>query len=55
MKALAKTLYGDIYNLSAVLVILALGAGLCFLGQARLAWLVTPAVTLGAVAWLARR
>ena len=55
MKALAKTLYGDIYNLSAVLVILAVGAGLCFLGQARLAWLVTPVVTLGAIAWLARR
>ena len=55
MKALAKTLYGDIYNLSAVVVILAVGAALCFVGQARLAWLVTPAVTLGAVAWLARR
>ncbi len=55
MKALAKTLYGDIYNLSAVAVILAVGAGLTLIGQPKLAWLAMPALTLAAVGWLARR
>lgn len=55
MKALAKTLFGDRWNLLAVAAILALEAVLAACNALRAgAWLV-PVAVLAAVAWLARR
>ena len=55
MKALAKTLYGDVYNLAAVVGVLIGGAAVTYAGQPRLAWLAMPALTLAAIGWLAQR
>jgi hypothetical protein len=55
MKALMKTLIGDAWNVSVVSLVLAVAAALVFTGQGGAAAFVIPALTLGGVAWLARR
>ena len=55
MKAFVKTLFGDSRNVAAVVVVLAVGAGLALAGQPRAAWLAAPVLTLAAAFWLAQR
>jgi hypothetical protein len=54
MKAFAKTLFGDGYNVAAVALIVAVGA--LAVGVRRPEWAVfsMPAAALAAVAWLVR-
>ena len=53
MKALVKTLVGDVRNVSAVALIIAAEVGLVQSGHTDAAAFVIPVLTLGSVAWLA--
>jgi len=55
MKALVKTLIGDVANLSVVAVILFAAAALTWIGESAIAVYAIPLMTLAGVAWLARR
>ena len=55
MKAFAKTLFGDIWNITGVAVIVAVAEGLTALHHADWAVFAMPAAGLGVIAWLARR
>lgn len=50
-----KTLIGDLQNVCVVSLILGLTAVIIVSGEFRLAWLAMPILSLGGVAWLARR
>jgi hypothetical protein len=54
MKAFAKTLFGDTWNILGVGLIVVVAAGLTRLGHASWAVFAVPAVGLAVVAWLAR-
>jgi len=54
MKALVKTLFGDTHNVVAVVVVVAIGAGLTATGHAAWAVVVMPVACLAAVGWLVR-
>ena len=53
MKAFAKTLFGDAWNIAGVALIVAVAAGLTGLGHAAWAAWAMPVTGLGVVAWLA--
>jgi hypothetical protein len=55
MKALFKTLFGDLTNMAFVAVVVALEALLVYSGCVRDAALVVPAATFAGIAWLATR
>lgn len=54
MKAFAKTLFGDAYNVAAVACVVAVGALAVGVGRPGWAALAMPAAALGGVAWLVR-
>jgi hypothetical protein len=54
MKALMKTLFGDLRNLAGVTVVVAFAAALTAAGHADWAVVAMPVATLAVVAWLAR-
>jgi hypothetical protein len=54
MKALVKTLFGDIRNVTAVAAVVAIAAVLTVTGHAAWAVVVMPVACLAAVGWLAR-
>jgi hypothetical protein len=54
MKAFAKTLFGDAWNVAGVALIVAVAVGLTGLGHPRWAVFAMPPVGLCVVAWLAR-
>jgi hypothetical protein len=53
MKALAKTLFGDGWNIAGVAIIVSVAAALTKLGHPGWAVFAMPTVALGVVAWLA--
>lgn len=55
MKALFKTLFGDVTNMAFVAVVLALEALLVHNGYARDAAFAVPVVILAGMSWLATR
>lgn len=55
MNAFVKTLVGDVWNISVVAVVMAVGVVLVASGNAAAAAFVVPPVTLAGIAWLARR
>jgi hypothetical protein len=54
MKAFIKTLFGDIWNIAGVAVIVAVAAGLTGLGHPGWAVFAMPAASLCVVGWLAK-
>ncbi|HEX3348793.1 MAG TPA: hypothetical protein VHS58_11905 [Acetobacteraceae bacterium] len=54
MRAFAKTLVGDGWNVSVVTAVILVEAVLAFAGAADAAAFVIPPLTLAGVAWLAR-
>jgi hypothetical protein len=54
MKAFLKTLVGDVYNLTAVACVIAVGGAAVGVGRPEWAVVAMPAATLAAVAWLVR-
>jgi hypothetical protein len=54
MNAFIKTLVGDVWNVSTVVVIVLAAVALIDFGHAELAAFVIPPVTLAGVGWLAR-
>lgn len=55
MNGFIKTLIGDFQNVAVVAAILGVTAAVELSGHLQAAWLVMPVVTLGGVAWLARK
>ena len=55
MKALIKTLFGDVWNLSTIALIVLAAVALIESGHADAAAFVIPPLTLAGVGWLARR
>ena len=53
MKALFKTLFGDLRNIAGIGVILGMAAGLVAVGHGDWAVYAVPLAGLGVVAWLA--
>jgi hypothetical protein len=53
MSAFIKTLFGDLRNIAAVALVVAVGAGLTSLGHPAWAVFAMPAAALCVVAWLA--
>jgi hypothetical protein len=54
MKALLKTLIGDVWNLSTVAVVVLAAVALIESGHADLAAFIIPPLALAGVGWLAR-
>jgi hypothetical protein len=54
MKAFTKTLFGDVWNLAGVAVVVAVAVGLTSAGHADWAAFAMPVVGLCVVGWLAR-
>lgn len=55
MKALIRTLIGDVWNVTVVAVIVLATLALIGMGQSALAPFVIPPLTLAGITWLARR
>ncbi|MGA3000354.1 MAG: hypothetical protein ABSE20_01380 [Acetobacteraceae bacterium] len=55
MKALVKTLVGDVWNVSVVATIVLGAVALVYSGRTEVVAFVIPPLTLAGVAWLARR
>jgi hypothetical protein len=55
VKALVKTLVGDVWNVSVVATIVLGAVALVYSGRTEVVAFVIPPLTLAGVAWLARR
>jgi hypothetical protein len=55
MRAFCKTLFGDVWNVTAVGVVMATETGLTQSGNSAIAVYLVPPLVLVSVAWLARR
>lgn len=55
MKALIRTLIGDVWNVSVVAVIVLATLALIGMGGSAIAPFVIPPLSLAGIAWLARR
>jgi hypothetical protein len=55
MRAFAKTLVGDVWNVSVVAVVILAEFALVRAGDTDISAFVIPPLTLAGVAWLARR
>jgi hypothetical protein len=53
MKALTKTLFGDLRNFCTVMAIIVVAQAMAQLGYAQAAVYIVPLLVLSAVAWLA--
>jgi hypothetical protein len=53
MKALVKTLFGDVRNVAVVALLVAVAFGLIAAGQADIAVYVVPVLAMAGIVWLA--